>query len=478
MKEEVLEIFNEIRLIHHQVDDLTERYHRLNRLLIRCVKQQTACLKVDFSHFSSRLHFLCNYCSHSVFPLEIFRSHVSEMQKGDNKLLAEHYPYDLKAVCEAIAAFYHTPLPNDIKTFIPTEWKFKKKERTKTENVKKIRLTISHWDERYLYGTSSLFPTIKTLKVCYTSDDAFKALNEQLYEGAQVNLIDTRMPSERDKDDVLYPKMVILEPDFLLDITSLCACIKPYGMSPYTYILNKFSPAVRSAAIQLGNAANQFLDDCVNKSTNEEKENEDELYLHSIKRSFQNSPLTYTTLPDIDKSFFERCRAQFHHIHKTVQDNFSTAEVDIDNSHVQLEPSFLCEALGIQGRMDLLTTDCKRLIELKSGKAEEYPYLHARKEHRLQMALYKEILYHNMNCQPNDVMSFLFYSHYPQFFAIDAIKKEVCELMSLRNAIIHLEHRLRNGEVSQVISELTEEQLNIEKRNDSFYYRYLRPDMM
>lgn len=478
MKEEVLEIFNEIRLIHHQVDDLTERYHRLNRLLIRCVKQQTACLKVDFSHFSSRLHFLCNYCSHSVFPLEIFRSHVSEMQRGDNKLLAEHYPYDLKAVCEAIAAFYHTPLPNDIKTFIPTEWKFKKKERTKTENVKKIRLTISHWDERYLYGTSSLFPTIKTLKVCYTSDDAFKALNEQLYEGAQVNLIDTRMPSERDKDDVLYPKMVILEPDFLLDITSLCACIKPYGMSPYTYILNKFSPAVRSAAIQLGNAANQFLDDCVNKSTNEEKENEDELYLHSIKKSFQNSPLTYTTLPDIDKSFFERCRAQFHHIHKTVQDNFSTAEVDIDNSHVQLEPSFLCEALGIQGRMDLLTTDCKRLIELKSGKAEEYPYLHARKEHRLQMALYKEILYHNMNCQPNDVMSFLFYSHYPQFFAIDAINKEVCELMALRNAIIHLEHRLRNGEVSQVISELTEEQLNIEKRNDSFYYRYLRPDMM
>ena len=177
MKEEVLEIFNEIRLIHHQVDDLTERYHHLNRLLIRCVKQQTACLKVDFSHFSSRLHFLCNYCSHSVFPLEIFRSHVSEMQKGDNKLLAEHYPYDLKAVCEAIAAFYHTPLPNDIKTFIPTEWKFKKKERTKTEHVKKIRLTISHWDERYLYGTSSLFPTIKTLKVCYTSNDAFKALN-------------------------------------------------------------------------------------------------------------------------------------------------------------------------------------------------------------------------------------------------------------------------------------------------------------
>lgn len=48
--------------------------------------------------------------------------------------------------------------------------------------------------------------------------------------------------------------------------------IKPYGYSAYTHLLNKFAPPARSAAIQLGNAANQFLDDCVNENRDLERE--------------------------------------------------------------------------------------------------------------------------------------------------------------------------------------------------------------
>ena len=33
-----------------------------------------------------------------------------------------------------------------------------------------------------------------------------------------------------------------------------------------------------------------------------------------------------------------------------------------------LEPSFVCEALGLQGRIDMMTTDLRLLIEQKSGK--------------------------------------------------------------------------------------------------------------
>ena len=33
-----------------------------------------------------------------------------------------------------------------------------------------------------------------------------------------------------------------------------------------------------------------------------------------------------------------------------------------------LEPSFVCESLGIQGRVDLMTTDFRLLVEQKSGK--------------------------------------------------------------------------------------------------------------
>ena len=33
-----------------------------------------------------------------------------------------------------------------------------------------------------------------------------------------------------------------------------------------------------------------------------------------------------------------------------------------------LEPSFVCEQLGVQGRVDLMTSDLRLLVEQKSGK--------------------------------------------------------------------------------------------------------------
>lgn len=48
----------------------------------------------------------------------------------------------------------------------------------------------------------------------------------------------------------------------------------------------------------------------------------------------------------------------------------------------------------------------------------------------------------------------------------------------LRNAILHIEHRLRRGESRALIGELTEERLNVDGRGDRLYTRYLRPRMM
>ena len=87
-----------------------------------------------------------------------------------------------------------------------------------------------------------------------------------------------------------------------------------------------------------------------------------------MQNSFRISPLAWSTLPDIDRDFFNRCEMQFHHIRQTVRNSFSAAGIDIRKTEVELEPSFLCEALGLQGRMDLLTRNADKLVELKSGK--------------------------------------------------------------------------------------------------------------
>ena len=61
------------------------------------------------------------------------------------------------------------------------------------------------------------------------------------------------------------------------------------------------------------------------------------------------------------------------------------------------------------------------------------------------MALYKEILYYNLDRRHEQVQSYLFYSRYPGLYAVDVPRSHIRRAMALRNAILHIEHRLRKG---------------------------------
>lgn len=484
MTEEIQDIFDEIRNIMQPDMDCTARYHALDALLLRALKDRTRHSPVDFTHTAARLYWLCKQTGHPSHPLEVFRARAGRIQKGLFLPDGEDEAYDLKAVCEGLAAFYQTHVPEDLQKRLPRHWRPVPTPAEKVPQAKRIRITVHRWDEHFIYGKDHTHPTEQLLKVEYAdeTDRTFADLKEQLYEGAQLNLLSVKtIKAEGAYPYVLKPEMLVLDPDFLIDITALCACIKPYGYSAYTHLLNKFAPPARSAAIQLGNAANQFLDDCVNENRDLERADgtaEAELYLRSMQNSFRLSPLAWSTLPDIDRDFFNRCEMQFHHIRQTVRNSFSAAGIDIRQTEVELEPSFLCEALGLQGRMDLLTRNADKLVELKSGKADEYPYRSPKDEHRLQMALYKEILYYNLDRRHEQVQSYLFYSRYPGLYAVDVPRSHIRRVMALRNAILHIEHRLRRGESRALIGELTEERLNVNGRGDRLYTRYLRPRMM
>lgn len=478
LREDPQELFNEIRHVNTLQLPAGERYHRLNLILTRAVKDCTATFKAEFTHLNTRLHTLCKTKGIPVIPLVVFRANARKAITGIFIPSDEDYRYDLKALCEGISAFYHYPIPGSLNALLPSHWR-KLTDVTGTPAVKRMRLTVDHWDNRHLYGWSSEDLEHDLYKVCYapSGDAPFTGLDKQLYEGAQVNLLNTRVNTENG-ETVLYPDMVILNPDFLIDITALCACMKPYGNSAYAHLLNKMSPRARSAAIQLGNVANLFLDECVNESPADHDRPEEELYLRAIRKSFCETPLEYATLEGIDRDFFNQCAAQFHAIRETVRGKFSAADIDINTSDVRLEPSFLCEAMGIQGRMDLLINDLSKLVELKSGKAEEFPHLHPRNEHQIQMALYKEMLYYNMDMPHNKVQSYLFYSRYPKFYAIDVPRADIRAVMALRNAIVHLEKRLCDGHSRDVFAELDEAHLNTSLRNDRFYFTYLRPEII
>ena len=59
------------------------------------------------------------------------------------------------------------------------------------------------------------------------------------------------------------PELIILEPDFLVNITTIASCFESYAESPFVNLINKIKPNVNNRAIFLGNLSGQFLDDTV-----------------------------------------------------------------------------------------------------------------------------------------------------------------------------------------------------------------------
>lgn len=469
--------FEEITDNEQTTRQIEQKYRKLTALTDRLIVDRTRDFAAEFTSMAGRLYALCQATGYNHRPLARFRKHAAEAIRNTACPDEEDYRQDLKAVCEAVAFLTREDIPEELQSLLPREERKVTERKEPQDFVRKIRITVTGWDGDFVYGTDREQPD-EEIRARYRQEDgAFDGLPQWLYAGAQLNLLSVRF-TEEEGIRTAQPKLLVLDPDFLIDITAICQCIKPYGTHALNHLINKFTPAPRSAALQLGNLANQFLDACVHDNGMEEK-SEEEGYREALLQSFETSPIEYTTLPDINQAFFEQARKQFHHIRDVVRHKFSAEEIDIERQDVQLEPSFLCEALGLQGRLDLLVQDSSKIVELKSGKAEEYPQIRPKEEHALQMALYKEILYYNMGVAHDDVQTYLLYSRYPLLYHIRHSNSELRQAMALRNDMVGLERLLRNGHSKEVTEQLQEEILvDPTVRNTRFYREYLRKDLM
>ncbi len=321
---------------------------------------------------------------------------------------------------------------------------------------KRIRLTVDGWTAELIYGHEAGHEEVQ-LSI---ADN--EVPRSYLFIGAQLNLL----LSETDDQGHLHPQHIVLEPDYLVDVTAICRCATELGDTPAHHLLQKFLPHTATDAIQLGTVANQFLDDVVNATPDITP---DQLYRRSLCRSFASDPLRFSTVEGIDATFSNRCHQHFDNIRQTMHEH------PVDGA--QLETAFLCEPLGIQGRMDLMSGDSRTIIELKSGKgaftgqANNVVY---RYEHALQMALYKESLYYNVGLPYAQVQTLLFYSHYPALLDIHLGRTDIHRALSLRNGIVDLERRLLMCP-NEVFRTLSVDDFNPRRRDDRFFHQYMLP---
>ena len=267
---------------------------------------------------------------------------------------------------------------------------------------------------------------------------------------------------------------VVLEPDYLLDISTLSACMQPYGSRPENYLLRCFEPPPLSWQILLGNAANQMMDDCVNAPENA---TEAELYRKSMQQHFHDSIAVYAACPEmLPDDYFRQTRSHFHHIYNEVRSAFGQAEVDMAPEDILLEPAFVCPALGLRGRFDVMSSDHRRVLELKSGRAEDFGRrLSSRAAHLAQVALYAEVLHYNFSLPREQVRTYLFYSRYPALFDERVPRRVVREALCLRNGIVAMLRRLRQGDFRLLLPAFDVDVLNENRLNGRFFNIWLRP---
>ena len=297
---------------------------------------------------------------------------------------------------------------------------------------------------------------------------------------------------------VFEAEIFVLEPDYLVDISSLAECFRPYGNHPLNYILGRIRPSENTRHILLGNTANFFIDALINEKDTLANENIALInennsgavnYTDILKKLFKSSPFEFSACEDLkdpgsEQQFFSSCRTHFENIKNSVQKSFPKAGIDRDKA--VLEPSFICNTLGVQGRLDLMLNDFSAFVELKSGKAvEDYrtggQFIHAGENHYIQMILYLAVLEFNLNLDADSIRSYLFYSKYPILSKENHSRKHLREALLLRNRIVAIESAINKQNSAEytekILKNIRPEILNTKQLEGTFFENYLRPSI-
>ena len=264
---------------------------------------------------------------------------------------------------------------------------------------------------------------------------------------------------------VLDDGLQVVEPDVLVDISSLAACFQDYGHHPLSYIINRLKPTANTQPILLGNFAGTALDEIIH--------NPDADFANMLRTSFSDQALQFCTCEGFNAAQFKAdAQRQVANIREAVDQLFT----EYDRDKALLEPSFVCKDLGLRGRVDLMTEDMRLLIEQKSGKK----WGNFKEAHYVQVLLYYGVLRYNFQRQAEHVDVRLLYSKYPAcegLVTVPDYRRLFCEAIHLRNLIVALEIKIAREGFAKVLPLLQPDVLLQREEKADFFHRYVRPEL-
>ncbi|MCF0208657.1 MAG: hypothetical protein HUK07_04335, partial [Bacteroidaceae bacterium] len=343
---------------------------------------------------------------------------------------------------------------------------------------KKLRLIVEHCTPQYIYAQA---PIVGACVVDYGAQQ-FVYLRKILKPGMTINVLDA---SQLIEHAVLFPHYIIVEPDFLVDISSIAGCFKEYGHHALNFTVSRLEKSETTQPILLGNYAGAALDEIINERDGRSFNSQHSTVniQQSVVKCFQSQPLEYITCPNFNSSQFKKdAIAQAHNIREIVR----TLREKYDLDKAILEPTFVCEALGLQGRVDMMTTDFRLLIEQKSGK--NFNLANSRvsdigfhvESHYVQLLLYFSVLYFNFGVKKEEIDFYLLYSKYelPKgLLPVEFNDNLIYEALMLRNQIVATDLMVAEKGFQSVRPYLRPEVLNVRGSQSKLWKEYQYPQL-
>ena len=420
-----------------------------------------------FGNVFAQVDYLCKHHGIAMrdrIAIQQMRRHSNGKEQITQEDTGEYqlsWLYDVRALALFISAIFHEDIPHKLLTRLPATGC--QQEHQAQVNLRYVRCIVDSWDEHYIYASTADGP------ICVEDT----SLHEILTEGMQLNLLDCHR-----EGTTITAGLIVIEPDFLVDISSIAACFQDYGHHPMSYLFNRLKARVNSQQILLGNFAGSALDDLINSPTTP--------FTETLRRSFSEQALQFCTCSGFDATRFKAdAQQQVTNIREAVDVLFD----DYQRDRALIEPSFVCERLGLQGRVDLMTDDMRLLVEQKSGKnwnierlanhlppVSPYPY---KEDHYVQLLLYYGVLRYNFQLSADRVDIRLLYSKYAArqgLLVVNYYQQLFREAIHIRNLIVAQEIRLAREGFATVLPQLHAGILLENQKKADFFNKYIRDE--
>lgn len=470
---------------------LNRRYATLRQVLTVVAEQQTEQVPLAFVGLLSRVDYLVRSRRLSAelgFAIGQTRhalcSPRSNLRRATDEVRRQAWPHHLEAVCRFVSALFgEAPIPRELCQRFPRR---KVSRDWVRADLHSLRVVVERWNAETIVARAA--DSALEMTIDYGRSNPYLTqhgeldwgyLSGLLRTGQQLNLVDVRMDGGR-----LLPEVIVVEPDLLVDVSSVCGCMETYTESPRVLLVSRLKPQVNTVPILLGNLAGQFLDETIHGEHRD--------YAESMKDHFARHPLAFATCPELAdaqkaRDFHAQARLQQRQIERLVGQDLPEAVPEFRRESSLLEPSFFCETLGLQGRMDLLQPGNNLIVEQKSGKGEWTPMgaagysqdvPKAKEPHYAQLLLYRAMLQYGLR-QPARSLGnlFLLYSRYAKgLLRLGGAPALLHRALRLRNEIA-VQERVLAEEGWGVLDGLTPEALNTKGAKGALWQQYTRPEL-